>query len=375
MSEIEDKFNLFFDQLNGEKIRMAYDASFNNPEIKFLCLYGAGAVGKNMLEYYRKAGIKVDFFCDRDPGKIGRSIEGIPCISIDEIKAIKGEALIILSTGSVHEVLPILEANGLTKYNHINESQVSHFDFFKDETCHGETRDNVMKLMRILSDEQSKKILYTLLASMFSFNFNYEEIAKINEGNQYFADDIILLSDESFVDVGAFDGDTVKDFISRSNGQFREISAIEMNYYVFQRLEKNVSTLNYPDKIHCYNCGLYDKTGVIKYSVSESGSAIINGRSSETVKEGHSARMDDLLDGKRVTFIKMDIEGAEMNALKGAQNIIRSQKPKCAICVYHNPRHLWEVPFLLHEYCPSYKLYLRHHTELFYETVCYAIPE
>jgi hypothetical protein len=68
----------------------------------------------------------------------------------------------------------------------------------------------------------------------------------------------------------------------------------------------------------------------------------------------------------------MDIEGSEMAALRGAQKIIKTQKPKCAICVYHNPSHFFEVPRYLLSLVPEYKIYFRHHSQQLYETVCYA---
>jgi hypothetical protein len=78
--------------------------------------------------------------------------------------------------------------------------------------------------------------------------------------------------------------------------------------------------------------------------------------------------------GEPVTFIKMDVEGAEPLALRGASRIIRSQKPRLAVCVYHHFSHLWEVPGMIHELVPEHRIYLRHHTNLEYETVCYAVP-
>jgi len=73
-----------------------------------------------------------------------------------------------------------------------------------------------------------------------------------------------------------------------------------------------------------------------------------------------------------VTFIKMDIEGAEVEAVSGAADIIRSQKPKLAICVYHSKEHIIKIPFLLKKLVPEYKIYLRHHSPSLLDTVCYA---
>lgn len=85
------------------------------------------------------------------------------------------------------------------------------------------------------------------------------------------------------------------------------------------------------------------------------------------------AAVDDVLWDKDVTFIKMDIEGAELEALKGAGLTIQRCKPKLAICVYHKPEDIWEIPNLILDYYPDYKLYLRHYSLHFGETVLYAV--
>lgn len=82
--------------------------------------------------------------------------------------------------------------------------------------------------------------------------------------------------------------------------------------------------------------------------------------------------LDEFLRGERVTFIKMDIEGAELDALRGASQIIKEQKPKLAISVYHRDDDIVAIPKLLTGLRPDYKLYLRHYSLLLNETVLYA---
>ena len=72
------------------------------------------------------------------------------------------------------------------------------------------------------------------------------------------------------------------------------------------------------------------------------------------------------------TFISMDIEGAELSALKGMRETIKHNMPKLAISVYHSPEHLWEIVLFLHELVPEYKFYLRNYTSYSFETVLYA---
>ena len=91
-----------------------------------------------------------------------------------------------------------------------------------------------------------------------------------------------------------------------------------------------------------------------------------------TAKTAKVDALDHLLGDKKVTFIKMDIEGAEQPALAGARGIIRTQRPRLAICTYHNLEDMLGIPLVIHELCPGYRIYLRHHTNTRYGTICYA---
>lgn len=82
--------------------------------------------------------------------------------------------------------------------------------------------------------------------------------------------------------------------------------------------------------------------------------------------------IDNVCSGDKVTFIKMDIEGSELEALRGAVNVIKRDKPRLAICIYHKPEDMYEIPFWIKETVPEYKLYIRHHTDGILETVLYA---
>lgn len=83
-------------------------------------------------------------------------------------------------------------------------------------------------------------------------------------------------------------------------------------------------------------------------------------------------QLDEFLKGERITFVKMDIEGAEYDALKGAAQIIKEQKPKLAISIYHTPNDIIKIPELLLELRPDYKFYIRHYSLLPNEIILYA---
>ena len=123
------------------------------------------------------------------------------------------------------------------------------------------------------------------------------------------------------------------------------------------------------DRITTFNLGIWDRECDINFSVAKTQSTLGVGESS-----AHVVPLDDILANQRVSFIKMDIEGAEPHALRGARNLIATQKPKLAICVYHHISHLWEIPAYIRQLVPDHRLFLRHYTNLEYETVCYAVP-
>lgn len=83
--------------------------------------------------------------------------------------------------------------------------------------------------------------------------------------------------------------------------------------------------------------------------------------------------IDHLLKNEKVSFIKMDIEGAEMEALKGAAEVIKANKPGLAISIYHKPNDFYEIPLYIMALVPEYRLYVRHHSCFFADTVLYAV--
>lgn len=95
----------------------------------------------------------------------------------------------------------------------------------------------------------------------------------------------------------------------------------------------------------------------------------------ENIEIIETAALDDVVGDRPVTYIKMDIEGAELEALQGAENIIRKQHPRLAVSIYHKPEDIWTIPRLLMKYYEGYWFYMRHYSFSWYDTVLYAIPQ
>ena len=172
---------------------------------------------------------------------------------------------------------------------------------------------------------------------------------------------------EFFADVGALDGSTTEYFLKHFEDGHAYV--LEPNPKQFQITRESLR--DYP-QAELFPYGAYDKNTTLRFDPQEGSEG--GARVSESGDiEIEVRRLDDLLENRPVTFLKMDIEGSELAALRGAERIIREQRPKLAICVYHKPEDMWEIPSFILSCHPDYKLYLRHHSMLADETVLYAV--
>lgn len=196
-----------------------------------------------------------------------------------------------------------------------------------------------------------------------------------NNSSQYF--DLFQPRDnEVFVDCGCFDGSTCFRFAGWcSFRKFDKIYSFEPDRASFEKCKKIIEPIS--------GCEVFpygtSRTGGNVYFLSngrEDARIISEEKASELKYEAveviKTVCLDEFLAGKRVTFIKMDIEGAEMDSLLGAENIIRSQKPRLAISVYHKIDDILRIPLWLKSINPDYKFYLRHYSLLPNETILYA---
>lgn len=176
---------------------------------------------------------------------------------------------------------------------------------------------------------------------------------------------------ETFVDCGCYDGSTAFHFAGWCAGKgYDKIWCFEPDEESYQRCKRVCGSLK---NCTLYPYGISDRSGTAYFSASgKEGARIEPSGETAGLAKIETVALDELLGGERVTFIKMDLEGAELSALKGAAEIIRRQKPKLAISIYHKDEDILEIPRLILELCPDYKLDIRHYSVLLHDTVLYA---
>lgn len=240
-------------------------------------------------------------------------------------------------------------------------------------------KNEFISIRRYFTDEMSIRTLDAVMKTMDSGDSQY--VADIAVPNQYFCvPGFMHTLFDIFVDVGTCTGDTIERFLWAMTGNFRKIYAFEPGDQIHaaqQRKKRLIQEWGLKsESIVIENMGVGCFDGYAKFiqsSFKESNSIKMQNVTNIDEDLVKICTIDSYFKDKEVTFIKADLEGSEVDLLRGAKDVITSQKPKLAICVYHRPDDLFNIINILHQYVPEYRFYLRHHSSLSVETVLYCI--
>jgi FkbM family methyltransferase len=337
-----------------------------------VAIYGAGFLGAWASGYLQRLGAKVTKFIDRDSRKVGGTIGGVPIVGCTAQELASSGAVFIAARHAIPEVEGTLAPYDLAAMSFDGFFVVRNFPRLLA------VREN------LLADVQSVAVFNALLISMLSGSIG--PCREVMEKDMYFClPEFAGNFDESFVDAGAFVGDTVERFIWENLGTFRHIYAFEPGYRQFKALEQRMQRLAAewafdPAGVSLVRAGLSDAPGRMACTFLNDSplrhglSAVEAEARAQQDEQAYSEvfTLDSYLAGRPVSFLKADVEGMEMELLKGAQQTIQACKPKMALCIYHYPSHLFEVAEYVHELVPGYRFRLRQHAPLFGDFVLYC---
>lgn len=328
-------------------------------------IYGAGITAKKVFHYLTKLGINIDgFIVDnvKDDSLYDKPVIALSKCSKDPITLILGYVPTTENVSQIHNRI-LLNLN-------LIDFIASDFTFLS----FGVFPENYLKsdeyyfVNNILCDNISKDLLVTYVNSRNSGN--YSECELFYNPNQYFPDDLIKVQpDETFVDCGVYDGETSKEFARRSSNNFNFIFGFEPDKSNFDNSINNLNDLPF-EKIKIFNLGTWYKSDILKFN---SNSSLISGIDPKGEVEVKVDSLDNVLGDLKVTYIKMDVEGAELLSLKGAINTIIKNKPKLAICLYHKPEDIYDVISWINSLDLNYSYYIRLHTRFSQELVLYCV--
>ena len=331
---------------------------------KMKCIiYGAGKRGEYLLTCLKCEGINVEFFIDANINRHLTLFHGYTIYHYSHLpEAIKNETFLALISPYEYEVdassicLPLI-CNGITeimypfatKYNlapYRYEYLPHELDFSSYFRGHN---TEILKVFNCLADEHSKGVYLQYIHAFLTMS-----VFKGNQGktiDKYF-ECFKSYDNECLLNLGSNVGDTIFHFIENRNEVFEKIYAFESDEYFYKQLKRKLSILpeSIRSKIETYN-EFFDETTAEKFSK------------------------------KKISLINMDIEGAEKNVIIGLKNCIIRNRPVLAVCAYHKPEDIIELPNTLLEIVPDYNIYFRKYISAFAsrlqtsELVMYAVPK
>lgn len=373
------------------KVYLSFDSS------KFV-IWGTGAYGKWLLSFLTLLGInkKVCCFCDsfHDDTK-SDCVENIPVYSPIKCSSLYHDAKFIIASDFYEEILNSISKSSysdidtfvLDNDNKMLEKQLIYYTNPPDPKCvvgfnytwfpiyeKAQKSRELKKMLDYidanLADQESRDIIHNRCKTFLTGDLTYIDRNVINR-HTYFSQEFYSISnDEILFDCGAFTGDTIEDFVTFTNKKYKKIVAFEPD-------EKNVKRLNAfinnkIENVVVIQKATGDKNGKVSFlNKGNMFSNTVDVKDSSDELSVDIVRLDNYID-YHPTLIKMDIEGSELDSLIGATQIIKTQKPKLAICIYHMPFDFYEIPKFLKSLVPEYKFKVRQHEPGFCETVLYA---
>lgn len=344
-----------------------------------VCLYGTGKFFNDVFESHElKKILHVNYITDSNDEKVNDFIhnkkkagkyEGISFIHADELCKISNVVIVTMFQD---------DWDVRRKYSNYGIPVVGGFETALemdiDSGFDGEAESSkFLGVYDLFEDEYSKELYVEIMANRIAPWFaekSYGDLS-LNEPYYFNSKGLKLNHDEIFVDCGAYNGDTIQDFLNEVNDEFEHIYAFELARENYLALKDYTGSLPFSEKITLIEAGVGEKNYEVKFGKNSAGpdDGFSLSQPQICTQTGQIRKIDDVLSGQKVTLIKMDIEGSEMSALKGAENVIRENHPRMLICAYHRITDFYKVPEFLLSIHADYKFRLMHQSRTVYDTV------
>jgi FkbM family methyltransferase len=342
-----------------------------DPIARPIIVFCAGDRGKYAMFALRDRGYQVIAFCDNARAKQGTVYLGLPVLSPAQLSE-HSDAFVVVAVQTVatqQMIMKQLESLGVPCAS-------------IGAVVYPAVMDRIDRVHALLADDRSREVLTQVL--MAHFEQNASHFLSVFEGRQYFCLDLLAKrpqGNEIFIDAGAYNGDTLAAFADECQGAFTRVISFEPTAELYAQLQASRAAVAAKWKIPETSMvtvlgGVGDRDCERSLIMKDSD---VNGAGNSfydiAERVGDAVpiyAIDSFLNGGMATFIKADIEGYELNMLKGAARTICTFKPDLAICVYHKMADIYEIPEYILSLVPDYRFYLRHHHHDYSETVLYC---
>ncbi len=320
---------------------------------KPIVLYGMGDGADKVLCAFEKYKIKASAVIASDDFVRGQSFHGFTVKKLSEVECEFSDFIIALCFASqLPEVMDRIVRISNTREVVVPSVPVFGNILFDDDFINENSAD-IDRAYELLADEKSKDVYKDILR--FYYTGRLEPLlSAATPKNEAFNNILKLGADESYVDLGAYNGDTIDEFLGYTGGSYRRIVALEPNSKNFEKLKAHCAELNF---VTLWQFGAYNKNTTLTFNNKA-------GRNSAIADSGVETRVacvDSVLCGMSASYVKADVEGADYETLEGMKNTLATFKPKLNFSAYHRFEDIFRLCLLINKINPEYKIYMRHH--------------
>ncbi len=317
-----------------------------------IAIYGMGNGADKIIDTLEKFGLSpVGVFASDDFVR-GQSFRGFKVKKYSDLKSEFPNLIVLVAFGTFRDEV-LVNIKKIAKETEVLAPDVPVYgDGLFTKNYAKEHKDELKAVYNMLADEQSKKVFENTVLYRITGKIDYLFEIETDCFEAY--ENILCLdNNEIYCDLGAYNGDTIDEFLSVVNG-FSKIYAIEPDKKNFKKLSAKYGER---DNIVLYNSAINDKTGEIGFDTNGGRHSVVN-KNGEKIP---CISLDDALNGDMATYIKFDVEGMEKQAILGAKKTILNYKPKMLISAYHKTDDYFSLPLLVNEIRDDYKIYMRHY--------------
>jgi FkbM family methyltransferase len=347
-------------------------------------LFGAGRLGRKALSGLRRIGVEPLAFCDSNPALWDTRVDGVLVMSPEAAARVFGRsATFVITIWGPNDRDTMAERRShLVELGCVTVVPFAPL-FWKNAEAFGpyyafdlphrsaEQAAEIRRAFSLWADDASQAEFVAQLK--WRLHGDFGALSDPVEHKIYFPEDLVdPRPSEVFIDCGAYDGDSIRSLLESVAVTEGQVVAFEPDPNTFRQLQAYVGTLSphLRERILLHQAALGERRGSVQFdSAGTEASAVGVGT---TVVD--CLALDDVLADCSPTYIKMDIEGSEVDALAGAGEVIRRSLPVLAICVYHHYEHPWRIPTAIAQLSDQYRFYLRPHRLQGWDLVCYAVP-
>lgn len=330
-----------------------------------IAVYGTGNGADRVFKEFENLGISVSSVCASDGFVRKRTFRGFEVKSISALENEFEDFVIVLAFASpLHEVMNSIKALSL-RHKVIMPSVPVYGDNIFNKEFFKKNINEIEKAYSLLSDEKSKFVF----ESIIRFQITGDLDCCFNcESEKYEAFEVLNLSEnESFLDLGAYRGDTINEFLHYADN-YEQIVAVEPDKKTFKKLQTYCENL---ENCTTLNNAVWNESKELFFDSNKG-----RGSSANDTGDKIQAVTVDALSEKygNFTYINIDVEGAEKEMLQGAKNTLQQYKPKLCMAAYHRSEDIFSLVNQINEINGNYKIYLRHHPHIsFWDTNLYCI--